>query len=129
MSSVPAGRSHNPPQRSQYFNSRGMISRSSGSTIASLRRPRFAGEPRLKWKRPCADFSVTGPVSVTENLVGYLVRDRASRLSLPEVALLIAGLQHAPVLDHDADLSGELQRPQKLFHGRRKHFRAAYLAA
>jgi len=50
-------------------------------------------------------------------------------LALAEVALFVAGLQHAPVLQHDADAAGEAQRQQKPFHGCGEYLGSAHLAA
>jgi hypothetical protein len=70
-SSVPRMRIHRPPHLSQYFNSKWTISKPSISMIASWQRfvVRRQLTPAAQIKKPCADFSVTGPVSLTESLL------------------------------------------------------------
>src|SRR5271166_7150697 len=75
----PAVRIHSPPHLSQYFSSNRMISKPSASidclrgltSLLNFRRQAEAPSPMLEaqTKKPCADCSVTGPVSLTENLV------------------------------------------------------------
>ena len=74
-------------------------------------------------KKPCADYSVTGLVSLTMACLDYLVMsayylewrtiwpDWLSR-RLAEIALLIAGLQHAAILHHDAEPARKMELPQ-----------------
>jgi hypothetical protein len=44
-------------------------------------------------------------------------RVKAALHSLPEVPLLIAGLQHAAILHHDAKPARKVKRAQKPLHG------------
>jgi hypothetical protein len=66
-STLPARRNHKPPQRSQYFSSSSMTSRSV-SMIASTVFGRWSCRQN---KKPCADCSVAGLVSLTMTCFNY----------------------------------------------------------
>jgi hypothetical protein len=56
-------------------------------------------------------------------------RVKAALYSLPEVPLLIAGLQYAAILHHDTKPARKVKRAQKPLHGCGKNLRRAHLAA
>src|SRR5216684_5111668 len=132
---VPCGRSHNPPHRSQYFSST-WISEPSilpmKSMIASLYEMKTIQPNKKPWHR----FLGPGLVSLTMTcnaiylgMMQLLQPGGDSRLRLSEVPLLVAGLEHLPVLHNDAQTPIEVNGLQQPLHSRREHFRRAYLPA
>src|SRR4029077_12487216 len=65
MSCAPRSRNHSAPQRSQYLSSKRMTS---GSSVFMIASKAFSTN-----KKPCADYSVTGLVSLTMACLDYLV--------------------------------------------------------
>src|SRR5882724_866433 len=98
-----------------------------------------ARSPRLNKKalapiaRPRARFSY-------DDLPFYVVRKkkdadrslragRYARLLLPEVAFLVPGFEHRPVLDHHAQLPAKVEGSKQPLHRGRQHLGGAHLSA
>jgi hypothetical protein len=102
------------------------------SMIASLYEMKTIQPNKKPWHR----FLGPGLVSLTMTCVAiYLGMKQLlqpggySCLRLPEVTLLVAGLEHLPVLHNDAQAPVEVNRLQQPLYCRREHFRRAYLPA
>jgi hypothetical protein len=75
-------------------------------------------------KKACADFSVTGLVSLTMTCLSYLVLNdlliqpgggQELHRGLAKVSLLVAGFQYSAVLYYNTQLSAESDLAQETF--------------
>src|SRR5258707_4418425 len=132
---VPCGRSHNPPHRSQYFSSI-WISEPSIVSMKSMIASPYEMKNIQPNKKPRHRFLGPGLVSLTMTcgaiylgMKQLLQPGGYSRLRLPEVTLLVAGLEHLPVLHNDAQAPDAVDRLHLPLYCCREHFRRAYLPA